>query len=263
MTALEDEAIDIIQKAYSGAKSDHSLSNVLKSTTSQSLLDSIRSGADRSNEIWSKLHLDRRSLQKIFENPNIPELQLPDFCKQIIFPFGPYTVNGYVFKTGDNDCVLFDAGTRAYDYLTFLNQHNLTPSKLLITHDHSDHIGGTSELRKKFPKMKVLSSSNQSIQTGDILQESNYTLTAISCSGHSIDALAYFIQAKDQNFLISGDTIFARSVGKIPRNYLHSLQLIETRLLSLPEDTLILPGHGPVTTIADEKQHNPFFAKSL
>ena len=79
--------------------------------------------------------------------------------------------------------------------------------------------------------------------------------------GHAQDSLCYEIEHPHGPPAIAvGDTVYARSAGKIPRNYRHSLNLLRHKLLSGNPDTLLLPGHGPVTTVGTERKSNPFFA---
>lgn len=201
---------------------------------------------------------------------------------------GAYETNCYVVRTNEaaKDCLIIDAGLEADKLIDFLKTYELNPVALVLTHGHIDHIAGVAELRKEYPGIKVYihkldavmlteAKSNLSAMMGtafatepaDFLLEEQGTveqaglkLLVLHAPGHSPGGICLY--SKDQNIAFVGDTLFADSIGKTEfpgGNMTQLLDSIKEKLFTLPDQTKVYPGHGPLTTIANEKAHNPFF----
>jgi glyoxylase-like metal-dependent hydrolase (beta-lactamase superfamily II) len=173
--------------------------------------------------------------------------------------------------------------------MDFLKERNLEPEALILTHGHGDHIAGVEPLRENFEKIKVCihkddaemlidSSRNFSSFLGkkieaspaDIILEdegkiefAGLKFTIIHTPGHTPGGICLY--NSDEKILFSGDTLFAGSVGRTDfsgyderQSMKQLIEGIKNKLLVLPDDTKVLPGHGPASTIGQEKLNNPY-----
>lgn len=201
------------------------------------------------------------------------------------FPLGPYETNCYILHAAGPDCWIIDAGYQPHPLLQHLREHKLAPSRIILTHAHFDHIAGLPELRDAYPDIPVhlhdaehdwladptlnlsamigmpmtMPAPDASLPHGQILTLDNITFEIRHTPGHSPGGVALI--AQQQRTAVVGDTLFNHSIGRsdFPTSDPHALiQSIQQQLYTLPDDTIIHPGHGPQTTIGQEKQANPF-----
>ena len=207
-----------------------------------------------------------------------------------VFEFNPIAVNTYVLYDETGECVIIDAAcffpNEQQELLSFINNNKLVVKHLLNTHLHFDHVFGVNFMEEQFDvKMKahkadefLLASMQQQmamfgfpangkyiptmgeyIDENDIIEFGNQKLSIMSVPGHSPGSIVFY--NKKENLVISGDVLFNGSIGRtdLPQGD-HNLLIdgIKTKLLVLPEDTVVYPGHGPSTTIKGEKQMNLF-----
>jgi hydroxyacylglutathione hydrolase len=256
---LEDDACDIIAKAMHGLGiSSKQLTSAAK--ISESDLHAALQG-----------HYDNHSL-KALANPlrlsstaligvssYHPEVTKPDELIQIVSSFGHAGVNAYIIVK-DKHAIVFDTGTEAAPIFEYLSKHQLILDALFITHRHHDHIGDI----KSFDKIQII--YPEDVEHG---QKTNIfsgeQLTALDVSGHTNPARAYCYNGLSSPVCIVGDSVFAGSMGKSPDNmsYQQALRTAQANLMPLSPDTIICPGHGPMTTIALEQANNPFLAATV
>ena len=178
-----------------------------------------------------------------------PLVNHPAELSTIVSPFGHLGVNAYILET-QGTSIIFDTGTDS----TELIKEATSPERLLITHEHPDHCAGTHH----FAHCETLTPS--SLTPGSTLGFRDLTIECIDVSGHFTPALAYLIHGLESPIAIIGDCLFAGSIGRIAAsNYRAGLERIRENILSLPAETILYPGHGPATTVAQELAHNPFF----
>lgn len=129
------------------------------------------------------------------------------------------------------------------------------PQALLITHGHFDHVAGMEIIKQRFPEIKVVE-AGKDVKTDGPIDVSGFSVKTLKTPGHTEDAVCYLV---DDQILFTGDTLFAGSIGKPNYNYQLLLKNIKQKIFSLPDDVIIAPGHGPLTTVKFEQHNNPFF----
>jgi glyoxylase-like metal-dependent hydrolase (beta-lactamase superfamily II) len=138
---------------------------------------------------------------------------------------------------------------------------------LFITHSHYDHVEALGPIRQRHPKAKVRSSSrhapvDQRNRPNDFVHLGSLRITNRETPGHADDGVTYVVgnwPGDAPSVAIVGDAIFAGSMGKAGAKFDLARNKVREQILSLPEETLICPGHGPLTTVGEERGHNPFF----
>jgi hydroxyacylglutathione hydrolase len=187
-------------------------------------------------------------------------LALPEIHR-IDLPFGEERVNVWLVWT-DDAVLLFDTG---YDPLTCtVALDAIAPpplQEIFITHGHVDHVGGIPDFvaRGNLPHGASIPGA-KSIKPGESIRCGSLTIRACDLSGHANPALGYFIDGLSKPVLVTGDALFAGSIGgcATPRIYQHALRQLREILTPLPDHTALLPGHGPATTLGEERAANPF-----
>jgi len=202
-----------------------------------------------------------------------------------ILPVGLLQCNCSVF--GDEqtrEALVIDPGDNIEDILAILEKHALRVKAIVITHAHIDHIGGAAKLKVVTGAPVLMNQNDQELydhldvqaswlgmetpshtaidegaRDGDVLALGPAEFRVLHTPGHTQGSISLWIPA--ENKVIAGDTLFRDSIGRTdlpggnPRQILRS---IEDKLLDLPEETVVVPGHGPNTTIGREKERNPF-----
>jgi hydroxyacylglutathione hydrolase len=178
------------------------------------------------------------------------------------------TVNCYlVWDEVQRDAAIFDTGIDATPILDCIKENQLTLRHIFITHSHWDHVEALPKIREAWPKAKVHSGSknapvDQRNKPSEIIHLGGLRVTHRETPGHADDGVTYLVgnwQEDAPHVAIVGDTIFAGSMGRGNPDFNLARQKVREQILTLPPDTLLCPGHGPLTTVAQEKEHNPFF----
>lgn len=178
-----------------------------------------------------------------------------------------YAVNCYlVWDEVTREAALFDTGWDATPAIAEIEQNGLTLKHLFITHTHEDHIAGLGQVRAKYPKVRLHSSSKhappeQRNKANDFIHLGSLRITNRETPGHAEDGVTYIIGNFPEdapNVAIVGDCIFAGSIGKGFQSTELLKQKIREQIFTLPGSTLICPGHGPCTTVDQERTHNPW-----
>jgi hydroxyacylglutathione hydrolase len=177
-------------------------------------------------------------------------------------------VNCYlVWDEVSREAALFDTGWEAGPILDCIAENNLQLRHLFITHTHHDHVAALGPIREAFPKVRLHSSSrnapvDQRNRPNDFIHLGSLRITNRDTPGHAEDGVTYIIGNWSEDaphVAVVGDAIFAGSMGRGNQSWELAKQKVREQILSLPPETLICPGHGPLTTVAQEKAHNPFF----
>src|ERR1700691_5640499 len=178
------------------------------------------------------------------------------------------TVNCHlVWEEVTRDAALFDTGFDAKPVLDCIAENQLALRHIFITHSHYDHVEALPKIREAWPKARLHSGSknapvDQRNKPAEIVHLGGLRVTHRETPGHAEDGVTYLVgnwQEDAPLIAIVGDTIFAGSMGNGNGAWDLAKQKVREQILSLPAETLICPGHGPLTTVAEEKEHNPFF----
>ncbi len=165
--------------------------------------------------------------------------------------------------------VAFDTGTDLTNFFKKSEKEGLTLRSIFLTHGHGDHVAALQELRARTGAMAWIGKADLVEGAQPLSLPFSYQLDetirieARSTPGHSPGGMTYVIHGLSVPIAIVGDAIFTRSIGGISAAaYLKGIQTIQENILSLPANTILCPGHGPLTTVREEVKYNPFFASA-
>src|SRR4051812_40081792 len=178
------------------------------------------------------------------------------------------TVNCYlIWDEVSRDAALFDTGWDAEPIVKLIQENQLFLRHIFITHTHEDHIAALGKLRQVFPKVRLHSNSktapmDQRNRKNDFIHLGSLRITNRETPGHAEDGTTYVIGTWPEDaphVAVVGDAIFAGSIGRGNQSWDVAKAKVREQIFSLPAETLLCPGHGPLTTVAEEKESNPFF----
>jgi hydroxyacylglutathione hydrolase len=202
-----------------------------------------------------------------------------------IIPVGPLQCNcSVVGDEGTRDAMVIDPGDEINAIMALVQKHGLAVKQIVITHAHIDHVGGAMKLRQltgapillnqnDYALLKMLDVQaawvgmaapakveiDQALAEGDKLRAGALEASILHTPGHTEGSVCLYFPA--QRKLIAGDTLFAGSIGRtdLPGgSFQKIMSSLHQRVLALPDETIVVPGHGPLTTIGDERENNPF-----
>lgn len=176
-------------------------------------------------------------------------------------------VNAYlVWDENSRQAVLFDSGANIAPLLALLKNERLKLELILLTHAHPDHVAVMPQLQDAYPDVPVYLHAAESYvgkreapTEGDVFQVGSLTIEARFTPGHSPGGTTYVVTGLERPVAIVGDALFSGSMGGSPQAWKSALQVNRDKILSLPGETVLCPGHGPMTTVAEELEHNPFY----
>ena len=181
-------------------------------------------------------------------------------------PYHDMLVNAFlIWDSSSNKAVVFDTGTDCGPILEQIKQRNLTVDAVLLTHTHGDHVADLDRLLSETGNPTVYANRLEPhpgatlIDEGWTLEIGGLSLRALLTSGHSVGGTTFLVDGLAQPVAIVGDALFAGSMGGGMISFAEALQNNRDKLMTLPDETLVCPGHGPISSIGEEKQANPFF----
>lgn len=266
---LEDNVSDIIGKAQRGLGiSDSQLAE--RSGVSPEKIRKLRDGDfddDAIERVAPVLKLDAASLRKLAAGKwNPEEVGEIEGLAQFNTTYGDMTVNAYLLwdAVGCN-AVAFDTGADCSEMLSRIEQERLNVRLILLTHAHPDHVADLRRLRKETDAPVYISELEaeegaEAIEEGKRFRTGTLKIEARLTSGHSPGGMTYVVTGLSRPVAIVGDSLFAGSMGGGNVSYDDALRNNREKILTLPDETIVCPGHGPLTTVAKEKRDNPFFA---
>jgi glyoxylase-like metal-dependent hydrolase (beta-lactamase superfamily II) len=271
--ALEDEFSDILTKAMRGTGT-----GVAALARATGLPGEVigawaagrgTPGEREAREIATALRLDPGKLADSAAGQWHPDdIRLPDVRHH---PQHPHPSNGYVFfLDGGKRAALVDPAGVPGNLLRILRDGQYHLEYILITHKHRDHCDATADVSAQFPRAKIvmhgadiaaigpLGEHALRVKDGDELPFGDVRIRMLHTPGHTDGSSSYMFKST----IFTGDTLFAGSVGGAygdSSTYADILYSVRSKIFTLPEDTVVMPGHGPPSKVAWEKAHNPFF----
>lgn len=205
-----------------------------------------------------------------------------------ILPVGPLQCNcSIIGDEASREAMVIDPGADIADVLAIVQKHNLQVKQIVITHAHIDHVGGAMKLRaatgapillnqNDYALLKMLDVQaawigvpppetveiDHSVAERDTVQAGPLVANVIHTPGHTEGSICLYFPLEKK--LIAGDTLFAGSIGRtdLPGGSMGKImQSLHEKVLALPDETTVIPGHGPLTTIGVERESNPFLSK--
>ena len=202
-----------------------------------------------------------------------------------ILPVGPLQCNcSIIGDEASHEALVIDPGDDIKDILAVINRHKLQVKQIVITHAHIDHVGGAMKLRAATGAPILLNQNDyallqmldvqaswlgmatpgkveidQSLGQADKVKAGSLEASVLHTPGHTEGSICLYFPAEKK--LIAGDTLFAGSIGRtdLPGGSFDKIiDSLHGKLLALPDETVVVPGHGPITTIGEERESNPF-----
>jgi len=202
------------------------------------------------------------------------------------FPLGALWTNGYLVVDREGKGVFVDPGGNPQDVIDFMEKQGVDLEWVLLTHGHADHICGLEKLRtlarlgvavhrldapmldspernlSAFMQDRCLSAPpEKELEDGDTIQAGNLAISVIHTPGHTPGSVCFHVREKGEEVLLSGDTLFAQSVGRTDLPGGDQGQLLKSlrKIACLPDEMAVYPGHGPDSTVGSERRNNPFW----
>jgi glyoxylase-like metal-dependent hydrolase (beta-lactamase superfamily II) len=272
---LEDTFGDVLRKAMRG---NGVTTAQLASATSigareieRWLADDGTSAPDQARALARVLRLDPGKLAERAAGAWLPPAIAVDDVRH--HPQAPHPSNGYVFfLDGGRRAALVDPAGVPANLLRMLRDGDYHLQYILVTHKHADHCDATGDIARAFPQAQIvmhdldvaaigsLADKALRVRDGEALAfgEDGTEIRMLHTPGHTDGSSCYLFQST----VFSGDTLFAGSVGGAfgdTSTYDDILNSVRTKLFTLPDDTVVMPGHGPPSRIELERRHNPFF----
>lgn len=204
------------------------------------------------------------------------------------FALGALWTNCYIVWDAHGNAFVVDPGGQPDEVERFIKDNDIRLHWIILTHGHVDHIGGINGIRNfaekgvaiHYEDADALTNANKNLSTytgeaisvqaadrelndGDVITVGSMTIAVIHTPGHTPGGICLFVTDGEEQILISGDTLFARSIGRSDLPGGDEAVLLESlkKLSTLPEKIKVFPGHGPETTLLAEKQHNPYWPR--
>jgi hydroxyacylglutathione hydrolase len=269
MIPLEDNVGDIIGKAQRGLGiSDSKLAE--KAHVSSETIRKLREGDVDEAALMNVapiLGLNAQVLRELAKGEWHPKkIETRDGLAQFTTDYEGMAVNAYlVWDPASHAAAAFDTGADSSEMVRFANRHKLDVQLILLTHAHADHVADLPRLREE-TGADVFTPAREPVPGAELIDEGkrfrlgNLQIDARLTWGHSPGGMTYVVTGLPHPIAIVGDSLFAGSMGGGNVSYQEALRNNLEKILTLPDDTIICPGHGPMTTVGEENQHNPFFA---
>ena len=264
---LEDSFADVIGKAQRGLKlTDETVAQRAGISTAE--LASLKEGTFEQNAVAGvakALDLHAQSLFLLGTKAWYPADHDVDGLEQFNTQFEDMTVNSYViWDKASREAVFFDTGANATAMLDLVKHEGLKVSFILLTHTHPDHIADLARVKKvtgaeAYVGEKEAFPHATAFTHGKAFQAGSLKIQTRQTSGHAKGGISYFVTGLAKPVVVVGDALFAGSMGGGAISYVEALETNRRNLFSLPDETIVCAGHGPLTTIGEQRLVNPYF----
>ena len=272
--ALEDDPADVLRKAQRGAGID--IPELAHRTgIDEDVVQAWRSGdavpsEDQARAVAGILRLDPGRFADSMARRWYPGADLPSYVRH--HPHDPHPSNGYLFFLRDGkSAALVDPAGYPKTLLAAVNEGPYALRYILITHKHADHCDATADVARAFPGAQIVMHRSDVKAIGPLARRAldvvdgdelpfgeGAAIRMLHTPGHTDGSSCFLFRST----VFTGDTLFAGSVGGIfadTSSYDDLIANVNTKLFTLDDETVVMPGHGPPSTIAAERAHNPFF----
>jgi len=264
---LEDNFTDILGKAQRGLKlSDDQVA--AKAAVATAELVSAKSGTvneDVLRKLAEALQLGATALVATANKAWYPKPQETDGLAAFNTPYEDMTVNSYlVWDPKTKEAAAFDTGADSRPMLDYVKAHGLTIKLILLTHTHGDHIADLAKLKSATGATAHVCQLEpvggaETFSAGKKFSVGGLSIETRQTRGHSEGGITYVIAGLARTVAIVGDALFAGSMGGGGVSYPDALATNRRHIFTLSDESILCPGHGPLTTVGEQKQHNPFY----
>ena len=265
---IEDFCEDIVGKAMRGTGTSETDLATLAGVDIKSI-QLLRRGeghAVTARAVAAPLGLHPEKLVDVFNRAWHPEERAVDGLFMVNTAFSDMFVNAYlIWDTASQEGALFDTGADASELISKAKQEKITIAHVFLTHTHRDHVADLDRTKAAYPNATVRVGSRElfpgaePVEHGDVFPVGALKVSARLTWGHAEGGITYVVDGLDTPIAMVGDAMFAGSMGGGKVSYEDALRTNREEILSLPDDTILCVGHGPLTTVGEEKAHNPFF----
>ena len=266
---LEDNLSDIVGKAQRGLRiSDSQLAE--RAGVTQRQVQEIRAGGFDALVVAKIAPVLQLNVDALVDSGNHawhPDpVQPMDGFAAFNTPFDDMTVNSYLlWDAGLHRAVAFDTGSDCSGMLELLARNNLRLDSIFITHTHGDHIYDLDRLKTRTGATAFVCKRERIEGAHPFIEGRRFEVGKLRIEtrltwGHSTGGITYVVTGLSKPVAVTGDALFAGSMGGGMVSYEDALRTGRDKIISLRDETVLCPGHGPMSTIGEEKQHNPFFA---
>jgi glyoxylase-like metal-dependent hydrolase (beta-lactamase superfamily II) len=264
---LEDSYADVVGKAQRGlAINDAELAQ--RAGISVDALNTFKQGAFDAaiaRKLAAQLNLGADTLVELGEKRWYPEPHESAGLASFNTAYEDMTVNSYlIFDPHTKEAAAFDTGSTCAGMLDFAKAHKLKIDLILLTHSHVDHVADLRRLETVTAAPAYVGELEQfrdaqPFAAGKVFRLGSLKIESRQTSGHARGGITYVVTGLPRRIAVVGDAMFAASMGGGAVSYEDALRTNRKEIFSLPDDTIICPGHGPLTTVGEQKKHNPFY----
>jgi glyoxylase-like metal-dependent hydrolase (beta-lactamase superfamily II) len=266
---LEDCFEDVIGKACRGLGIEDATLSFLTGVQEETIA-ALKEGEfneEGARALCSTLGLDADSLVAMARGEWAPEPLELDGLRQFNSDYrGEMTVNAYLaWDAATGAAAIFDTGASADELLAAVEELGVEVKAVLLTHTHHDHIIELERVLAATGRPPVYVSEREPVPGADLIvpgksfQIGGLAIESRLTAGHSIGGISYVIYGLARPVAVVGDALFSSSMGGGVISFPQALECNRKELFTLPDDCVVCPGHGPMTTIGEEKAHNPFY----
>ncbi len=264
---LEDNYTDVVGKAQRGLGMNDAVLARRAGISGEELTRFKEGGFDAAiaRKVAGALNLGADTLIELGQKAWYPEPHPAEGLACFNTAYEDMTVNSYlVFDPQSKQAAAFDTGSTAAGMIALAKEKGLTIELLLLTHTHVDHVADLERLETATAAPVYVGELEQfrgaqPFAAGKTFRLGNLKIETRQTSGHARGGITYVATGLPRRLAIVGDALFAASMGGGAISYEEALRTNRKEIFSLPDDTIICPGHGPLTTVGEQKKHNPFY----